>query len=275
MKRIIALLWLVIGTATIVFGQERVKRVLELKNGTTITGYVMEQGNGSYMLETAEGDILFFSREEVRRITETSQSSSTPSVRSQGSHIPVDLGLSVKWASCNVGASTPSESGDYFAWGETSPKSYYDWDNYKWYDNNGKALTKYNSINERGTVDNKKGLDLSDDAANVIWGGQWRIPTWEEWEELLKGCRWKWTSLDGVKGYVVTSKKNGNSIFLPAVGYYEESSVHRNKSLGRYWSSSVYVGYPSSAQFLLINMTSKKNDTNNRCYGLSVRPVIM
>ncbi|MBQ5370375.1 MAG: T9SS C-terminal target domain-containing protein, partial [Bacteroidaceae bacterium] len=119
-------------------------------------------------------------------------------------HEYVDLGLSVKWATCNVGADSPEDYGDYFAWGETSPKSTYDWSTYKWckgaYDN----LTKYNTNSGFGTVDNKNQLDLSDDAARANWGGSWRMPTDEEFIELGEKCSWKRTTQNGVKGYKVT-----------------------------------------------------------------------
>ena len=136
----------------------------------------------------------------------------------------VDLGLSVKWASCNVGATAPEEYGDYFAWGETYQKRYYYWDNYKYCNGTNESLTKYctkTSCGEFAFVDNKTTLDLTDDAARVNWGGTWRMPTAEESEELMneENCTWIWTTKNGVNGLKITSRKNGNFIFLPAAGH--------------------------------------------------------
>ena len=92
--------------------------------------------------------------------------------------------MSVKWATCNVGATKPEEYGDYFAWGETDPKSTYDWSTYKYCNGSSSTLTKYNTDNSQGTVDNKTTLDLSDDAARANWGDSWRMPTDAELTEL-------------------------------------------------------------------------------------------
>ena len=164
-----------------------------------------------------------------------------------GNHEYVDLGLSVKWATCNVGASKPEEYGDYFAWGETQPKSTYNWSTYKYCNGSYNTLTKYNNSSSYGTVDNKTQLELSDDAARANWGGSWRMPTRAEQGELRENCTWTWTTQNGVNGYKVTSKKNGNSIFLPAAGYRDVSSLSNAGSLGNYWSSSLFSGSPSRA----------------------------
>lgn len=136
-----------------------------------------------------------------------------------GTHVGyeyVDLGLSVKWATCNVGASSPEGYGSYFAWGETSPKSEYNWRNLKYctevdeWDN--AKFSKYVAESEYGRVDNKTSLELDDDAASANWGGSWRMPTKEEFQELIYNCNWKWTTKDGQNGYKVVSKVNGKSI---------------------------------------------------------------
>ena len=189
----------------------------------------------------------------------------------------VDLGLSVKWATCNVGASKPEEYGDYFAWGETQPKDYYEWSTYKWcYGSYGATLTKYNTDSIYGTVDNKTTLDLSDDAARANWGGSWRMPTDAELTELREQCTWTWTTQNGVYGYKVTSKKSGytnKSIFLPAAGYREGSSLHLAGSCGGHWSSSLCTGDSRRAW----NVVFYSNYVNRydywRLYGFSVRPV--
>ena len=188
----------------------------------------------------------------------------------------VDLGLSVKWATFNVGASTPEEYGDYFAWGETEPKATYSLSTYKWCNGSETTLTKYNTKSSNGTVDNKTQLDLSDDAAHVNWGGSWRVPTYAEWTELCDQCTWTWTAQNGVNGYKVTSKKSGytnNSIFLPAAGYRGGSSLDYAGSYGFYWSSSLRTGGPGSAWSVCFYYSNVYRDYYSRYYGLSVRPV--
>ena len=124
----------------------------------------------------------------------------------------VDLGLSVKWANMNVGAKKASGFGTYFAWGETKSKDYYSWNTYAWSKGDSQFLTKYSNTDRRSQ------LAPVDDAAHVNLGGGWRMPTVDEFEELINNCTWEWTTLDGVNGYNVTSKKTGNSIFLPITG---------------------------------------------------------
>ena len=142
----------------------------------------------------------------------------------------VDLGLSVKWAMCNVGAERPEEYGDYFAWGELEPKESYTWENYRFGVGEElpfkSKLSKYNTDRNRGVVDNKTTLDLVDDVANVRWGGSWRMPTLEEWTELRQNCTWTVDSINGVKGLRATSNKPGKtdrSIFLPEADYWSSS----------------------------------------------------
>ena len=193
----------------------------------------------------------------------------------------VDLGLSVKWATFNVGAGAPGELGEDFAWGETTPQDEYDfwWDAYKWCNGNYDNLTKYNTNSEYGIVDNKEQLDLKDDAARANWGGSWRMPTHKEWAELRdpENCIWAWTThpyyfddfwgeLD-MYGYKVTSKKNGNSIFLP-VGDWED---HASQS---YWTSSLYYHFSTQcawAYYMKLNDISSTDVL--RCLGGKVRPV--
>ena len=193
-----------------------------------------------------------------------------------GNHEYVDLGLSVKWATCNVGANKPEEYGDYFAWGETEPKDYYDWSTYKWCNGSDNTQTKYCTDSYYGTVDNKTQLELSDDAARANWGGSWRMPTTEEQQELINNCTWTWTTQNGVNGYKVTSKKNGNSIFLPAAGCRNGSSLDNAGSYGLYglyWSSSLDTGDPVDAYELYFDSVYMRWNYNNRHCGQSVRPV--
>ena len=194
-----------------------------------------------------------------------------------GNHEYVDLGLSVKWATCNVGATKPEEYGDYFAWGETQLKSNYDWSTYKWCNGSYDTHTKYNTNSIYGTVDNKTVLDLSDDAARANWGGSWRMPTTEEQQELIDNCTWTWTTQDGVYGHKVTSKKSGytnKSIFLPAAGYRSGSLLIQAGSVGRCWSSSLFTSSPDNAWDVFFNPGRVIREyRGNRVVGFSVRPV--
>ena len=200
-------------------------------------------------------------------------SSADNSSKKHNNHEYVDLGLSVKWATCNVGANKPEGYGDYFAWGETQPKSTYNWSTYKWCRGSHDTQTKYNTNSSYGTVDNKKTLELSDDAARANWGGAWRMPTDAEFTELREQCTWTWTTQNGVNGYKVTSKSNGNSIFLPAAGYRDDSSLDDAGSYGDYWSSSLYTGSPYLAWGVYFDSSGVDRGYGSRYGGLSVRPV--
>lgn len=184
----------------------------------------------------------------------------------------IDLGLSVKWASFNVGASKPEEYGGYYAWGETEEKSYYDWSTYKWCNGSSTNMTKYCTTSSYGTVDNKTVLDPADDVAHVKWGGTWRMPTFEEQEELFNNCTWQWTTRNGVNGYKVTGP-NGNSIFLPAVGARYGAGVDDWGSSGYYWSGSLGGYYSYSACLLYFSSGRQDWGSYPRYYGQSVRPV--
>ena len=139
-------------------------------------------------------------------------------------HEYVDLGLSVKWATCNVGAAYPEKAGGFFAWGETEPITERNINNYKFCKGNHRSFTKYctdDKLGDQGFTDNKITLDLEDDVANVMWGGDWRIPTADECQELIENCTCTMDSINGVKGFRVTSNVPGytdRSIFFPAAG---------------------------------------------------------
>lgn len=172
----------------------------------------------------------------------------------------IDLGLpsGTKWANMNVGAHAPEDYGDYFAWGETTTKSSYTQSNYI-----------YSS--------NPTQLSSNDDAANVNLGENWRMPTMAEQKELLNSLytTWTWTTLNGVSGYKITSKVNGNSIFLPAAGYINDSRFYDVGTLGFYWSSSLSTS-SDYAYYLSFNSKSIFYNFNGsyRYFGQSVRPVL-
>lgn len=191
-------------------------------------------------------------------------------------HEYVDLGLpsGLKWATCNVGAESPEEYGGYYAWGETQEKDIYASSTYKYYQWKSSLgvyqLTKYCTQSYGGSVDNKTVLELEDDAANMKWGGNWRMPTIEEFNELRELCTWDWTSHYGIYGFMIIGP-NGNSIFLPAAGMRDEGTIYNKGAEIAYWSSSLYVDNPFGSYCL--NFCSKWRDSINRIYGFSIRPV--
>ena len=184
---------------------------------------------------------------------------------------PVDLGLSVKWAPYNLGATKEEESGNYYAWGEINLKNYYDDWTYKWM--NGDCFTKYNVDPLWGEVDNKTILEPEDDVAHVKWGEKWRIPTIDEWKELRSNCDWTWITLNGTVGFKITSKANGNSIFLPAVGWRFSGQVYNNGISGYYKSSML------GKTNLVYDLSFSQHDINvgsangTRQTGMPIRPV--
>lgn len=188
-----------------------------------------------------------------------------------------ELGLSVNWASCNVGADYSEQYGDYFAWGETDPKRGYFADNYLWYDHPSTKLTKYNSDSDFGNVDNKVVLDRTDDAAHAQWGGKWRTPTAEEWLELLDSCTWETYEINGVKGKRGVSKDpNFYSIFIPfAGGCYSSTEADGKGEVGEYWSSSrVLSNNPRNAYTAKFTLYVDSHITNSsRPTGLPIRAV--
>ncbi len=190
-------------------------------------------------------------------------------------HDAVNLGLSVKWATCNVGATKPEEYGEYFAWGETQSKTNYTWPTYMFRasgnTDNGVKFNKYNYNYSYGTVDNMTVLDLEDDAAFVNWGGSWRMPTDEEWTELRTVCTWSLITQNGVDGMLVTGP-NGKSIFLPAAGCWGGTDLDGAGSYGRYWSSSLSSEYPNRARNVYF-FNEVGRGSGQRYIGLSVRPV--
>lgn len=183
-------------------------------------------------------------------------------------HEWVDLGLSVKWATCNIGAFTPEDSGYYYAWGETETKSIYDWSTYKWCDGTS-TLTKYCATTSNGFVDNKTTLDLEDDVARVKWQSTWRMPTESEIDELKNKCTWTWITQNGVNGYKVTSRMNKNSIFFPAAGSRGETSLKENGTHGYYWSSTL-TGRNGRALYFRSGLVG---DAVGRTSGFTIRPV--
>lgn len=203
---------------------------------------------------------------------ESNKENNNPTNGNHNGYEWVDLGLpsGTKWATKNVGASSPSDNGYYFAWGETSTKRCYTWENLKYRasgDSFGNVtLSKYVTNSKYGSVDNKTELDLNDDAAYVFWGAGWCMPTIEQIKELEKRCKWIWT-YNGCK----VIGPNGNSIFLPAAGTWNGNSLYNDGSVGRYWSRTLNLD--DSAYYLFFNSSKFSWHFNFRFEGRSVRAV--
>lgn len=226
---------------------------------------VCAMAQSEFYVYKKDGSSVQFTIADVDSISFTA-----PATGTENGHEWVDLGLSVKWATCNVGATKPEEYGNYYAWGETKTKTAYDWSTYFDTTDGGSTFTKY-------TTDGKTVLDLEDDAARANWGGAWRMPTDAEWTELLENCTRTWTNDyngTGVAGRIVTSKINGNSIFLPAAGSRNDESLGDAGYYGRYWSSSLFTVFPDEAWFVFFSSDYVDRDFFYRLHGLSVRPVL-
>ena len=173
-------------------------------------------------------------------------------------HQWVDLGLSVKWATCNLGASTPEEYGNYYAWGEISPKLEYTTDN---------CIAWEKSWSDIGG-------DPSRDAARANWGGSWRMPTEAEFLELYEKCTWTRTTQNGNEGYKVTSKKNSQSIFLPAAGSRCGDELLCDGEYVYYWSSTPHKFSIDDAYYLYFRTDYHGVFSSSRYFGLPARPVL-
>ena len=193
-------------------------------------------------------------------------------------HEYVDLGLpsGLLWATCNVGAEVPEGYGDYFAWGETTPKDTYSWSNYRYCNGSNNTLTKYCTYSGYGLlgfIDHRTSLEPSDDAATANWGSDWRMPTKEDFEELYNNTTMTWTQQGGVNGWLFTAA-NGNSLFLPAAGCRNDGSLVLAGSRGCYWSSSLTssITLPYFASYFYYSDNYVTNDAS-RSRGQTVRPV--
>jgi hypothetical protein len=185
----------------------------------------------------------------------------------------VDLGLSVRWADKNVGASSPEEYGDYYAWGEIKSKRNYSINKYRWYSIWSDKLKKYCVDRERGKVDGKTVLENEDDVARVKWGDGWRIPTEREFRDLMNHCTWTWSVQNGTGGFFVTGR-NGNSIFLPAAGYREDRQLINLGVNGFYLTNELNLSYDYWAVvFEFGPYKSWRIVDFIRTHGASVRPV--
>lgn len=197
---------------------------------------------------------------------------------SYNGHDYIDLGLpsGTMWASCNVGADTPEAYGDYFAWGETQPKTTYTWATYQYCNGENNQLTKYcnmASFGYNGFTDPYTVLRSDDDAATANWGDRFSTPTNAQWQELWANTTNEWTTRNGVNGRLIKAKNSNNSIFLPAGGYYWIETLNRVGADGNYWSSSLDTTGPSNALYSKFYSGNHSSGPYDRSVGYSVRPV--
>ena len=231
-------------------------------------------------LQTAMAQKMIVTLNDNSKVTYSISQVKEVSFVESDEHEYVDLGLpsGTKWATCNVGANSPEEYGDYFAWGETKPKSTYDWSTYKWCNGSSKTMTKYCTRSDygyNGFTDNLTELQPEDDAATANWGSGWQMPSLAQIQELKNSSYTtsEWTQLNGVYGRKVTSKSNGNSIFLPAAGYRWYGELEFAGSRGEYWSSSLIPDEVSRACYLYFNSDGWDWNIYYRSHGQSVRAV--
>lgn len=207
----------------------------------------------------------------------------------------IDLGLSVLWATCNVGATKPEEYGDYYAWGEvdtyyepgyaqektnthwkSNKEKGYAWESYKWCDGSGTTINKYNNNDYYGLVDNKRNLDINDDVAHIKWGGNWRMPTLSDFDELYEWCTRSWEKNNNVWGIRFTSERvgyEGFSIFLPASGARDGNTIEYLNSGGFYWETTILDEQPSRACGFAFIKDKIEWRSPSRVNGLTVRAV--
>lgn len=232
-----------------------------------------------YQAYVNKGDDFF--RGEIKSFVtnteETGSGSGSGEVSGTGNlngHSYVDLGLpsGLKWATCNVGATKPEEPGSYYAWGETSTKTEYTWETYTLCNGSMQTLTKYNTNENYGVVDNKSVLESCDDVATVNWGNGWRMPTKDELHELATECNWASATLNNKSGWQVTGP-NGNSIFLPLGGDIEGSEILGTNIWGIYYTSTMEMNVPYYAWYLYLTFSQCLISDSNRCYGYTVRAV--
>ena len=190
----------------------------------------------------------------------------------------VDLGLpsGLLWAECNLGATTPEGYGDYYAWGETTTKETYNWSTYIYCNGSDTTMTKYctkSSYGIDGFTDNKTVLEAMDDATTQVLGNGARIPTREEWDELINNTTSEWTTQNGVAGCKLISTANGRSLFLPAAGLRWDGELRLAGEGGYYWSASLFAGFPDGAWRFSFNVADQRMNGGSRGGGLSVRAV--
>ncbi len=265
-----------VGHAGVISGDVNGDGKVSIDDVTTLINYLLTKDASQIVMENAdvESDGRISIDDVTGLINQLLTQNNNPQP-DEGDWVDLGLPSGTIWATRNVGASAPEGYGDYFAWGETEPKSYYDWSTYKWCNGSYDTLTKYctrSPYGYNGFVDNKTELDPSDDAACAHYPGG-RMPSLEQIKELYDNCTWQLTQRNGVNGRLVTGP-NGNTMFLPAAGYRCYESLDHVGWYGYFWSRTLYSGYPNLACGLGFDSGVWGDWTyNQRFYGRTVRAV--
>lgn len=272
----------ILSTQTLCLGRGEtfVLTATVLPEDTTEPAVLWSSDNTAIVRVDEEGTVTAVS---VGSATVTATVKATPSVSASclvevDSVMGVDLGLSVIWASCNVGATIPEDFGNYYSWGELSPKTKYNWESYKYVIPGDLTILKYNTEPEYGTADNLTILEAADDAAAQTLGGKWRTPTKADWDEIWgsPNCKWIWTKHnleDGtsVRGCEVVNNKTGVTLFLPFAGYAAQETIQQQNEYGYYWTADLDADYAYCAYCM--DLSSDAWYTYMRYQGMPVRAV--
>jgi len=265
-----------VGHAGVISGDVNGDGKVSIDDVTTLINYLLTKDASQIVLENAdvESDGRISIDDVTGLINQLLTQNNNPQP-DEGDWVDLGLPSGTIWATRNVGASAPGDYGDYFAWGETAPKDYYDWSTYKWCNGSYTTMTKY-CTNSRygyhGFADNKTELDPSDDAACAHYPGG-RMPSMEQIEELCNSCTWQWTLRNDVGGELVTGP-NGNTMFLPAAGFFWLESLGLVGSEGYYWSRTLSPNYPKDACELYFYLGHwGRWDYGGRDVGRTVRAV--
>lgn len=245
---------------------------------SAMRGYIFTMRNYTFTIMNIVSGTTYYYRTYVKLNDEVYYSDvnsittlgEKPQDRVVNGHKFVDLGLpsGLLWAETNIGASSATDDGDYYAWGEIESKTDYSWNVYKW-GNDHDNLSKYNSSDIKIVIDREDGV------ATIKWGGSCRMPLSSEFKELCEECDWSWRSnYQGTSGFLITGS-NGNTIFFPASGYRYNGNLDRHGTYGYYWTRSLYSNYPCSAYSLNFNGDGiHPTNTYYRYRGFPVRPVV-
>ena len=240
-------------------------------SGVKLTAYRNSDGSFSYTFNFLDKGVYYyiaFAKVEGQLSYGALKSFDAERIES---NMPVDLGLSVKWASSNLAATDTNPLGSYYGWGELEIKNSYYWDSYKYAAQNANGAYY---ITDYCDADGRYLLDSGDDSAKQILGGSWRMPTSAEWQELIKNCVWKIVTEKGISGYRVSSNKTGNSIFLPYAGAFSKTKLEQKGTKGLYWcSDKPYPNADAYASVLVIEGESISVTKLYRYFGLQIRPV--
>lgn len=233
-----------------------VRQLEVIVNPPDAQGYVLQWTSSDEAVASVndEGEVTALAAGTADITVSSGEISATCALTVKTTYEYVDLGLSVKWAAYNIGAENPWDYGDYFAYGETKTKEEYTWEN---------------SLTYEQLIGNFAG-DPEYDAAAANWGGSWRLPTKTEVTELIENCDWEWTEMEGVSGCLVTAS-NGNSIFLPAAGYYGAELVDAGR-YGYYWDCDPDAE-STMGNYLSFSSFSHRQDPIGRYWGMPIRPV--